>query len=289
MAIRENSTVVDIYNDGTIVYLYDEGHRDRLHTMNAPTLVTGVDEREDADVLRIQVVEEKLMAAYELLEDHGLLVEVSVGKALSAREKKGRKWMRVQKTLIDLPSGRLRVESANSCSIQAGKPNDEGATVNIAPGEYLLSLFRVDPDEDDDEDEETDLSEVVVLTPIADTKPPKKWDPYLSWEQASGVAPLRLVAPRVENGIFHGSVLRERDLTITNLRAQTLRGMGVRFGDQLEIAFGGEVFRTLFSGHLSRHGLLRFFHLSPDTSECMPPVLATFLYHHRQRHMVLML
>lgn len=297
MTIRQDSTVIKIYNDGLVVYLYDQSLQDRLRDINAAALVFGTDERDDAEALRRTLIHEHLIIAYELQGDDGIHCEIAVGAALSARERRGRRWLKkVQKGLIHLPSGALRVESANSCSLTDDDNTDEGQTVPVPPGEYLLSLYRVDLDDDeDDEDDEDDdndygpLGEVIVLTPADEAKLPKKWDPYLTWEEATGARRLTLPPSHIEDGVFHGSILREFSWDYTDLSFQKLRKLGVRFGELIQVEIDGDVQQALYVGDFSAVGLLMYFKLGPLLQDDLPPLLANLAYHDRQRKTVVQL
>ena len=295
MPIRDGSQSVAIYNDGLIVYLYDEAFLDRLTEMDAGAVVTGSDTRDEASELRRELIDARMMLAYELYTDNGVHCEVVVGKALSAKERRGRKWIKVQKALIDLPSGKLRVESANSCRLQHEEPLDEGQSVEVPPGEYLVSLFRVDPnfEEEDDWDDDDDVArlpaEVIVLTPSAEAKLPRKWDPFLTWAGATGVAPLRLPPNKIDGSSFCGSVLRDSHWVFTDATPQILRKMGVEFGDVLDVEVDDKTQRALYSGTLSKHGLGAYFRLGQYYGSEITPLLATLTYHDRQRQVVVSL
>jgi hypothetical protein len=112
--------LVEIYNDGLMVFLYDESNRGRLEPLGA-ALVHG----EDGAIAKIAA--DRLLVAYELPEDDPIRVAFSVGKPPGAKEKKGRAWRKPQVTQLALPSGRLCVESLNSLRIDPAQPPAEGS------------------------------------------------------------------------------------------------------------------------------------------------------------------
>ena len=297
MAIRKGSQNVRIYNDGLVVYLYDEAQLERLRAMGGSAVVTGSDVRDEADELRNELVAKRMIVCYELFSDDSVHCEVIVGKALTPKERRGRSWIKVQKALLALPSGELRIESPNSCRFDDESPGDEGQTISVPAGEYLVSLFRVDPnaddedgeDWDDDEDSDESLGEVIVLTPIAEAKTPKKWDPFLTWAGATGAEALRLPATTVEDGHFRGSVLRDSAWVFTDASPQILRTIGVDFGDVIDVEIDGKVQRALYSGTLSEYGLANYFRLGKHYDSELTPLHATLMYHDRQRKTVLTL
>jgi hypothetical protein len=181
--IRKGSTRVQLYNEGLLVYLYDEKNRQALIEQKAHDLLHGSfgeqKEKKLAPLSRSHMV-----VAYELYQDDPIEVDIVVGDPLAANEMKPirrLKWHKPQKALLSLSSGCLRVETPNSCHFAPDEePQEAGASIQVPPGEYVLTLYHVDLNETDDAawkeywEERQGPAQVIVLTPVAQTKPPRQ-------------------------------------------------------------------------------------------------------------------
>lgn len=200
MVFRKGSHIVDLYNSGLFVFLYDLAHAAAIQKADPDILHGFGGGWEKRDRKLKEVTAKALMVAYELDQDSGRDIEIAVGPPLSAKEKKQAAWLREQKALLDLPSGRLRVESYDTLRLTeewdstvehyrkyyGTRPEHEGVTVKVPAGHYLLTLHRLDwegldsPLEDDDPDVGSSLeegegmpSEVITLTPRTTLRPLK--------------------------------------------------------------------------------------------------------------------
>jgi len=189
--IRKGATRAQAYNEGLLVYLYDEKNRQAILEQNGGSLVNLPIARNAEQDKIVQEQEKKLaqfgrsamLVAYELRQDDSIEVDVIVGAPLSPAELKavkGLKWHKPQKSRLLLPSGRLRVETANSCQIDPDQePQEVGATVEVPAGEYLFTLYRVDVEETSEAvwqkywKKDNGPLEVVVLTPAREAKLPR--------------------------------------------------------------------------------------------------------------------
>ncbi len=167
--MRSEMRRLKIYNSAQLVFLYDEKHLPLLRG-NAP-LVEG-----DVPDEAVQA-HGGALAVYDLLEDNELDIGVCVGPPLTEEELGAGPWLGVQRTRLNLSSGKLVIESVDAARFLEEAPQDEGATVEVPPGEYVLTLHRVDLESawEQAEAEEREPSgpwEVVVLTPLDQVKDP---------------------------------------------------------------------------------------------------------------------
>jgi len=179
--IRKGATRAELYNEGLLVYLYDEQNRQTLIEQNAHELLDAGFGRDPKEKLA-PLSKSHVVVAYELRQDDPIRADVIVGQPLTKQEMKpipGLKWCRQQKALLSLPSGQLRIETPNSCRFVRGEePQEAGASILVPAGEYLLTLYRIDVDETDDAvrekyfDEFQGPMEVILLTPLSAAKRP---------------------------------------------------------------------------------------------------------------------
>lgn len=141
--LRPDSTPIDLYNDGLIIFLYDDANLERLISAGTDVFDEGMsDEPDDAFA---ELVGEGAVVAFELEQDDDPTIEVSVGPPLSDDELSRGRWWPAQRAFLSLPSGTLMVESYNSLRASSYVDDDEpGGRVDLAPGDYLLTLYRID-------------------------------------------------------------------------------------------------------------------------------------------------
>jgi hypothetical protein len=179
MTIREGAQRADVYNSGLLVFVYDEANRLMINQA-APSVLDGFSRDE---VLNDQSLQELArtgtLVVYELQQDDELDMEVVVGEALTVEELSIGLWEPVQYARLNLPSGRLCIESYDSLRLGDEQPTDEGAIFSVPPGDYVMTLHRIDWDALDDAEIEDyeGTSEVFVLTPIGQNAPPLPADP----------------------------------------------------------------------------------------------------------------
>jgi hypothetical protein len=263
--IRQGATRAQAYNEGLLVYLYDEKNRQVLLEQNAGDLVNLPIARNAEQAKIVQVQEKKLaqfshsalLVAYELRQDDSIEVDVVVGDPLSPVELKvvkGLKWHKPQKSRLLLPSGRLRIETANSCRIIADdQPQEAGATIEVPAGEYLLTLYRVDVEETGDAvrkeywEKNKGPLEVVVLTPAHKAKLPRT---------TSALVPFPLHEDKLDwvgnysisagDGECKVNFWDYRELYKLNLDRAALSALKVEAGSVLEISAVGRKFTVLY-------------------------------------------
>ncbi len=180
-AIRTGSHIAEVYNDGMVVYLYDEAVREELRREEVLDIMQrALDEKTPANDKAVKAFgKNSRLVVYELLQDDSLRVEVAVGAPPERTELaalKGLKWLKAQTSRLNLPSGKLCVESANSCRIDKNQDAQEpGATLAVPPGDYVLTLCRLDVlgTSDDMLNVYRGPQEFITLTPVDSTHPPK--------------------------------------------------------------------------------------------------------------------
>ncbi|HYD80693.1 MAG TPA: hypothetical protein VEC06_12860 [Paucimonas sp.] len=160
-SVRDGAKRVQVFNSGLEVWLYDDGN---LGAIRGPA---GVDYAADEDHPRFaELMRQGLLAGYDLYQDDGIDVEVLVGAPLSASELAVSRWLEPQTTFLRLPSGRLCIESTDASRLGPEDPMDEGAVVEAPPGDYRVTLYRIDHEALEREGLEWDgPQEIIVLTP----------------------------------------------------------------------------------------------------------------------------
>ena len=233
--IRPESNSHFLHNDGDVIFLYDEGSTDLLSTQEATRIILGDDEEKDQRLK--QITQESLIVCYQLIQDDERQIEVVVGEPLTAKEKKVAKWHKAQKSMLNLPSGRLRVESYNSLSLSKNKKTHEGWTVDVQPGSYLLTLHRINWEEMEsgEESDPRHPDEFITLTPIESTKPTKLMS-FLSTADLFGDKAAWELEYSIKDGVFHGlGMPKFKDDTIVNFTLTAAKSMGIRIGEILHI------------------------------------------------------
>ena len=142
---------VKVFNSGLEVWLYDRSFRNPLKASGAFEVDAGGAVFEKA---MQGFVREGRILSYSLMQDDSLDLALAVRKPLTKAELGTISWREPQQAFLRLPTGRLVVESNDSLTIRKLKPTDPGAEIMVPPGDYLVTLYRVDWDvlADDDID-----------------------------------------------------------------------------------------------------------------------------------------
>jgi len=235
MAIRKGARRVRIYNTSLGVYLYDPA--------NAPAIQkSDVELASPQDLAKLDG--QRLLVCYELWEDNSLDVEVVVGRPLTQKELATGRWMKTQRARLDLPSGTLHVDSADTLRLGDHKPTDPGATLRVPAGEYVLTLYRIFPEQlrADGIEKYRGPQEVVILTPAAEAKPLESEQAYLPIVPEKPNLPW-LKAYKISGARFEGLVEQaDGDGTIvTNLDRDAAKALGLEFGAGLRLEAGKNV------------------------------------------------
>lgn len=270
MRVRDGAQRVEVYNEGLIVYLYDPAHAEAIVAANPSSVLEVCDVEYSKDKALKQLVKDGLFAAYELDQDDPVAVDIVVGEPLTKEEMKrsGAKWLKPLTGVLNIQSGRLRVDSANTFRLskearfhaqnyaeEHGKPpkdsnykafglSDPSGEAKVPPGEYMLTLHRVDFDAFDEEEEWEGPSEVITLTPLTESNRPKKLHPVIP-HSTSRVYYKYQTAARVKDGVFEGRVLSTKLINFTQRHAEQL---GLRRGQRLRVQVGDQPYDMIFLG-----------------------------------------
>ncbi len=179
--IRQGATPVHIYNEGIVVFLYDEANGERIRDAD-PKIIWGADPAAFQEPATRELLAAGDLLFYGLQGDGGVDVEVVVGASLTKEELSTGKWFPPQTGYLSLPSGRLCIHSYNTLPMGDNEedPSDKGAVVEVPAGTYRVTLYRKDWDAmeesgmmtlDDAQEAGIDVygkarvDEVIVLTP----------------------------------------------------------------------------------------------------------------------------
>ena len=162
--IREGASRHQIFNSGLEVWLYDDSQQDAIKRSGAMDFGA-----ENPDPTFEALTNDGLIIGYSLCQDDELDVSVVVGKPLTDEELAAGRWLEPQRAWLRLPSGVLRVDSNDSCPLLSEEPTDQGARIVLRPGNYGVTLYRIDYEALRRETREWDgPQEVIVLTPGVD-------------------------------------------------------------------------------------------------------------------------
>lgn len=266
--IRADSVLAKVYNDGLCVYIWDEGHAARIREMlaNRKSYRGCSPEKSFFENLASAAfgraaAEAGLAAVYTLEQDDEVAVEVIVGPDLTADELAGACWLEPQRARLSLPTGRLRIDTPNTMPLDPDEKSDPGALVSVAPGDYVLTVYRVDWSEMKRRGCRRKMpSEVLLLTPSPQATRVATAGPVLPFTPRQEPAP---GAPRIranESGFackvaFLG-YWENYGLNITRAAAAKL---GLAPGHVLRFTVEKWTFDLLFLGSMTRTDFLRYY------------------------------
>jgi hypothetical protein len=104
-----------------------------------------------------------LIVGYSLQQDDDIDVEIHVGEPFTGQELAAGRWLEPQHSFLRLPSGALCIESNDANRIGPEPGSEEGRTVRVPPGDYRLTLLRVDHEALDREELKWKGPEEVIL------------------------------------------------------------------------------------------------------------------------------
>lgn len=196
--LRSNSQVVQAYNDGLGVFVYDEALVEEIRASGA-VILTGFAGPADLDKPLQALGKRGALFFYELAEDASLRVEIVVGSALKQTELGDLPWMEPARAFLHLPSGRLRVEGYGGLLEGPDLAGKTGATADVPSGHYAATLHRLDARYDAPGYQGPD--QVIVLSPV-------KRKQARSDEQALLLVPQDADSwrgdYRIDSEVFHG-------------------------------------------------------------------------------------
>jgi hypothetical protein len=251
------------YNDGHWCFAYDPSHIPKLDEHKAHDALIGFSAGIDAEKRLKQLGETGLAMAWQLEHDGGAVVDVVVGKKLTSGQKAKAQWLKPQGSYLSVPSGHLRIETLNSLSFGPDEKTDEGCEIEIAPGDYDVTLHRINWDlMDGDMDEMTEIpTEVLVLEPVK-PRGPKVKNASLLMVDALGDDGLWLKGGKVEGSVFNGTTRKidwKPNLIYTNLRGAHAEELSLAFGDTLTITAGDNSLSLPCTGYMTRRGMDWYF------------------------------
>src|SRR5262245_34397061 len=135
--MRKGMQVVEIENEGPLVFLCDAAHTEAVENSRASILKGFAPGATDDPAVK-RLFDDGLLAVYELPQDDPITLGVVAGGPLDAKEKKAAKWRKPQTAFLKLPSGRLRVDSYSTLGQKTGP------VLEFPQGDYELTLHRVD-------------------------------------------------------------------------------------------------------------------------------------------------
>ena len=160
--VRPGGTRINVFNSGLEVWLYDDGN---LKTIRAAA--TKADPGAGGMPGGFEKLTKKgLVVGYSLYQDDSVDAEVHVGIPFTAMELAVGRWLDPQVAFLKLPSGALCIESNDASRLGPEDPGEKGAVVKIPPGDYRLTLLRVDHEALDREGIDwTGPQELILFTP----------------------------------------------------------------------------------------------------------------------------
>lgn len=179
--IRPDSLTAQFYNDGLVIFLYDDRSQDAIKAIN-PSILEGYGE-DDLNAELCEVAEKGLLVAYELLEDNEMALEVAIGDPLTDQEQADLgPCLPVQRAYLNLSSGKLAIEGYGNFRLSPDfDPDDEpGALLDVPPGEYIVSIYSIDGDVQAEGLEAVSKpNHLFVLTPLNQAVPLPERKPLL--------------------------------------------------------------------------------------------------------------
>jgi hypothetical protein len=138
-SVREGGTHLSVRNSGLEVWLYDDANRERIRLAGSQDSGFGGLPPDVPALMR-----QGLVLGYSLQQDDDLEIAVHVGDPLRSAEMAAARWLEPQLAFLSLPSGRLCVESNDASRIGPDRPTEKGALVDVPPGDYRVTLYRID-------------------------------------------------------------------------------------------------------------------------------------------------
>lgn len=178
--VRPDSLTAQFYNDGLVIFLYDDQSQAAIKAIN-PSILEGYG-NSDINSELFEVAKQGLLVAYELRQDDEMALEVSIGNPLSEQERKTVDvYSHVQRAYLNLPSGNLAIEGYGNLRLSPDfDPNEEpGALLDVPPGEYIVSIYSIVGRTDEEIKESIKPNYLFVLTPLSQAEPLPERKPLL--------------------------------------------------------------------------------------------------------------
>ena len=189
-----------------MVFVYDETHESRIVDERIELLEGFNRDDAGAAVKTCALAKEGILVAFELYQDDPVDVEVAVGPPIAEGEAEKALWLEPQYARLSLPSGILRIHTFNTLPFADGEPDAEGARIELPPGDYRLTLQRLDYDgmEKKRASARGLPAHVITLLPSSEVEPVDPL-PVLLCVQHEEALPTKQY--RIEEGVFHGLIV----------------------------------------------------------------------------------
>jgi hypothetical protein len=250
--IRSGSRSVSVYNEALIVFLWDEANLPILTASEADFESGYADVDAEVDKSLKKLAKDNVLIAYELFQDDGIAAEVVVGPTLTKKELATARWHKPQTARLSLPSGVLRIDSANTFPLLEPEQDEEPGRLMVPPGEYVLSLYRLNWSELEADglwregDEWTGPQELLVLTPAEEAKPVKGTKPLLRLSASAAW----LGRYSIEGSQFNGQAIAhvEREFCIVNIDPPAAGRLGMTVGTLFKLEIAGLMLEAVYVG-----------------------------------------
>lgn len=250
--IRPGSKTVTVYNEALLVYLWDESYLSALEASEADFESGYADDDAQVDKHLKKLAKDGVLIAYELSQDDQVTVEIVIGAPLTKRELLTARWHKPQTARLSLPSGVFRIDTANTFPMNEPDEDEEPGRVVVPPGDYALSLYRLDWDQLEADglwsegDAWTGPQEVIVLSPAAEAKPAKGTKPLL---RLSGKASWS-GRYSIDGMIFRGLAIAQvdRDFCIVNIDPTAAGRVGLTVGTLFRMEVSGLTLEAVYIG-----------------------------------------
>jgi hypothetical protein len=225
--VRKGATEVEVSNSGLEVWLYDDA------SLKAIREARGSDKGAGGMPPGFEAKSKKgLVIGYSLYQDDAVQLAVFVGAPLTEKELSASRFLEPQRAFLRLPSGRLCIESNDASRIGPEYMKEhaaKGGHVKVPPGDYRVTLYRIDHEALDREGLKWQgPQEIVVLTPGGSAKDAA--DGLLPFEQrrdTKWVGQFKLDGRRAEALVWFDDYW---DTFTLNLNKAALKKLGVKPG-----------------------------------------------------------
>jgi len=162
-------------SEADVIYLYDEGHR---AVLREAVLESGEEAGAfwETDGYKALAKTGLILALFNSARsrEEGFTGFVYVGPLPAPALLPNVPDNKTQRGRLDLPTGRLRIETYTGSSLGPEAAQDEGAEIKVPPGSYDVTLSQAKPADTGDPDAWPLLYDYVSLTPVVATAPPSK-------------------------------------------------------------------------------------------------------------------
>lgn len=233
-SVRAGALSASCFNSGMEVWLYDEANLKELKESGVIDTLLEDGEEEFQKKMK-PILKKGMLVAYGMEGDGGVDIDIFVGEPLSKKELSSAYWLKPQKAFLNLPSGKLCVESNDCLRLSSEEATDKGAIVKVPPGNYLLTLYRLDWEEVERRDLKYEgPTEIIVLTTGAQAKPVSKPQAILPFERPANPAGDYTISGNEVNG--QANFMDYWDTFMFSINSKGMAELGAKQGDLLFIS-----------------------------------------------------